>query len=123
MNLFEWLMFSVVGLTLFVLLAVLLLTLRETRNTLKEQAAANLRVQEHQLELLDKGMAMIRASDPWQYQQIQAVSDAPMYDEFYDPSPEAEAQRIAERDRAKDQLEEDLNAEERAALSDIFPGL
>lgn len=101
----------------------LILLARQHSADLKAITAANLHAQRIQLELLDKGMAMIRASDPWQYQQVQSMNQpSSLYDEDYDPSPESEARRIAVRDRHVEDMEEELNAEERAALSDIFPG-
>lgn len=65
---------------------------------------------------------MLRAAGPWEYQQVQAMQQVGMYDEVYDPSPEAEARRIAERQNAVDDFEESLNGEEREVLGDLFPG-
>jgi len=89
----------------------------------KVLSAASLKTQKDMLELIQQGQAMIRASDPWQYQTIQAMTQGPVYDEPYDPSPEAEARRLAERDNSTDEMEGELNAAERAALSDVFPGI
>ena len=101
------------------------LLIREKRQTavlLEQQAETQKAVQLRQLDIIEKNFAQLRSSDPWQYQSIQAVANPSLYDAEYDPSPEAEATRIAERNNAKEELEETLNAEESAALSDIFPG-
>lgn len=95
----------------------------QTRALLEQQAVSQRAVQLRQLDLIDKSVALVRAADPWQYQQIQAMDNAGMYDEVYDPSPEAEARRIAERQSRVDEMEEELNAQERDALADLFPGL
>lgn len=65
---------------------------------------------------------MIRAAGPWEYQQVQAMMPTSLYDEVYDPSPEAEARRIADRRNGLDKMEEELNAEEEAIIGDLFPG-
>lgn len=89
---------------------------------LRQQADSALEVQARQLNIIEKAFAQLRASDPWQYQSIQAVAQ-PLYDEVYDPSPEADAKRIAERNNTVDEQEEALSAEESAALRDLgFPG-
>lgn len=75
-----------------------------------------------QLDLNEKAFAQLRASDPWQYQAIQSMTQTALYDTEYDPSEEADARRIAERNNTKEELEETLNAEESAALDDLFPG-
>ena len=51
-----------------------------------------------------------------------SMSSASAYDETYDPSPEAEAGRIADRQNKKDELNDSLSAEEAAVLGDLFPG-
>lgn len=89
---------------------------------LKQQAEYNRTTQLHQLDIIEKAFSQLRASDPWQYQQIQAVAQ-PLYDEAYDPSPEADAVRIASRNNTLDEQEEALSAEESAALRDLFPGI
>lgn len=104
------------------LAAALVLVARQHSADLKAITAANLQTQKSQLDLIEQSMRMIRSADPWTYQAITAVGQPGVYDEVYDPSPEAEAQRIAERDNDRSELEEELNAEERAALGDIFPG-
>lgn len=65
---------------------------------------------------------MVRAAGPWEYQQVQAMGQHELYDEVYDPSPEAEARRIADRQNNMDGMEEALNGEERSVLGDLFPG-
>lgn len=90
---------------------------------LLDQQATTLRaVQLRQLDLIDKSITMVRAAGPWEYQQVQAMSQNGLYDEIYDPSPEAEARRIADRQNNVDGMEEALNGEERAVLGDLFPG-
>lgn len=76
-----------------------------------------------QLDLLQESIRMLKAGDVWTYQGITAATEPYAYDEFYDPSPEAEALRIADRDNRVDELEEELNGQQIAALGDIFPGL
>jgi len=71
---------------------------------------------------VDKSISLVRAAGPWEYQQIQVMQNPAVYDEVYDPSPEAEARRIADRQNALDEHEEALNAQERAAFGDLFPG-
>lgn len=99
---------------------------RITAELLKAQAAALVasqrQVQLKQLEVVDKAVALVRAADPWQYQAIQAMQYQVPYDADYDPSPEAEARRIAERDSAVDDMEGEMNADERAVFGDLFPG-
>lgn len=79
-------------------------------------------VELRQLDIIEKAFAQLRATNPWEYQSIQAVANPALYDTEYDPSEEAEAQRIADRRNKTEELEENLSAEESAALSDIFPG-
>ena len=94
----------------------------QTAKALEQQATTYRGVMLRQLDLNEKAFAQLRATDPWQYQAIQAMTQTSLYDAEYDPSPEAEAQRIAERNNTKEELEESLNAQESAALDDIFPG-
>lgn len=75
-----------------------------------------------QIEINDKAMALLRAQDPWQFQAIQVMNPQTQYDAVYDPSPEAEAERIAERDNKKEDLNDSLTAEEEAVLGDLFGG-
>lgn len=95
----------------------------EFRRTISDQAENSHVAQGRQLDLLEKAFAQLRATNAWEYQSIMSMSGAPAYDVSYDPSPEAEADRIAERDSTKDTLDDNLNAEESAALADLFPGL
>lgn len=94
----------------------------QSAKALEQQAETLKSVQLRQLDILEKSFAQLRASDPWQYQSIQAVAQPHLYDTEYDPSEEAEARRIAERNNTQEELEETLHAEESAALDDIFPG-
>lgn len=94
----------------------------QTARLLREQAEANRANSSQQLSIIEKSFAQLRATNAWEYQAIMSMSGANSYDEPYDPSEEAEAERIAERNNTKDQLEETLSAEESAALDDIFPG-
>lgn len=124
------------------LLAILLLTakrradarealLREEYRQSIEMVSASVRhqidtsseAQEKQLDLLEKAFAQLRATNAWEYQAIMSMNGGPGYDEPYDPSPEAEALRIADRQNTKDELDESLSDEEAAVLGDIFPGL
>ena len=85
---------------------------------------ASSEAQQRQLDLLEKSFAQLRASNAWEYQAIMSMNGvSAAYDEAYDPSPEAEAVRIADRHSAKDELDESLSAEEAAVLGDIFPGI
>lgn len=79
-------------------------------------------MQEGQLGIIEKAFAQLRATNAWEYQSIMSMS-APAYDDSYDPSPEAEAVRIADRQNTKEDLNDSLNAEEEDVLRDIFPGL
>lgn len=89
---------------------------------LREQAVTHRAVELRQLDVIEKSFAQLRASDPWQYQAIQAMTQAPLYDEVYDPSEEAEARRIAERMNTTDQQQEALDGEAEHLLGDLFPG-
>lgn len=101
---------------------LLILEKRQTAKLLEKQAEAHRSVMLKQVGVNSQAFAQLRAADPWQYQAIQAMNVPSQYDVNYDPSEEAEAERIAERNNTKDQLEETLNAEEYGALDDIFPG-
>lgn len=102
---------------------MVLLMQRVASKQLREQTDANRALFEKQLELLSDAMHMIQAGDVWTYQGIAAATQPYPYDETYDPSPEAEALRLAERDGYEDELESELNGDARAALGDVFPGL
>lgn len=95
---------------------------RQSAQALETQTATLQSVMLRQIDVNEKAFAQLRASDPWQYQAIQAMADTSLYNTEYDPSEEADAQRIAERNNTKEELEETLNAEESAALDDLFPG-
>lgn len=90
---------------------------KQARELLKASTVLSLK----QNELLEKAFTQLRAADPWQYQQAMYAA-SPMYDENYDPSLEAEAARIADRQNRVDDMEDDLNEAERSALGDLFPG-
>ena len=116
--------FTVSALLLVVGLLTWLL-IREKSQSAKalEQQAVTLRgAQLRQLDIIEKAFSQLRAADPWQYQAIQSMAAPALYDTEYDPSEEADARRIADRNNTKEDLEETLNAEESAALDDIFPG-
>ena len=116
--------FTVSALLLVVGLLTWLL-IREKSQSAKalEQQAVTLRgAQLRQLDIIEKAFSQLRAADPWQYQAIQSMAAPALYDTEYDPSEEADARRIADRNNTKEDLEETVNAEESAALDDIFPG-
>ena len=116
--------FTVSALLLVVGLLTWLL-IREKSQSAKalEQQAVTLRgAQLRQLDIIEKAFSQLRAADPWQYQAIQSMAAPALYDTEYDPSEEADARRIADRNNTKEDLEETLNAEESAAIDDIFPG-
>jgi hypothetical protein len=71
------------------------------------------------LDLLDKTVTLLSARDPLSYQQIQAMNGVVQYDEWHDPSDEAEIRRMRDRDGDRG---EDLNEHERDFLDDILPG-
>lgn len=94
----------------------------QSAKALETQTATLKAVLLAQNSTVQKAFAQLRASDPWQYQAIQSMEPTALYNTEYDPSEEADARRIAERNNTKEDLEETLNAEESAALDDIFPG-
>ena len=112
----------VVGSTIFVLTWLLLKEKTKSAELLRHQAATSQIVSLKQLEVIERAFAQLRAADPWQYQNIMSVAQPSLYDVEYDPSEEAEAQRIADRNNQSDEMRETLSAEESAAVSDIFPG-
>ena len=72
------------------------------------------------LALVDKAMALVGTSDPLSFQQVQAMSPSTGYDERdFDPSEEAEMERIRERESALVSREDDLNGIELDALSEL----
>lgn len=95
---------------------------KQARELLEQQAVTLRAVQLRQLDLVDKAFALLRAAGPWEFQQVQAMNQAAVYDEAYDPSPEAEADRIAERRNKLDEQQEALSGAERDILGDLFPG-
>lgn len=96
--------------------------LAQARSIAREQLDVSAELQSSQLGLLEKAFAQLRATNAWEYQAIMSMNPLPGYDEAYDPSPEAEALRIAERQNKKDELDEALTAEEESVLGDLFPG-
>lgn len=94
----------------------------QSAKALETQTSTLKDVMLRQIDLNEKAFAQLRSSDPWQYQAIQSMTQTALYDTEYDPSEEADARRIAERNNTKEELEETLNAEESAALDDLFPG-
>lgn len=96
---------------------------RSTEQLLKAQADTFRAVQLKQIESIDKAFAQLRATDPWQYQSIMAMQNpAPVYDEIYDPSEEAEIRRIAERNGTAPEYQETIDGEAAEILGDLFPG-
>lgn len=93
-----------------------------TSELLQQQTEAYNASDMRQARIIEQAFAQLRAADPWQYQTIMSMNGAPLYDGIYDPSEEAEAQRIAERSNKQEELEENLNAEEASVLDDLFPG-
>lgn len=116
------LLILVVGSTIFILTWLLFREKAQTARLLSEQAELSKAVELRQLDIIDKSFAQLRASNAWEYQAILSMNPPTGYDVAYDPSEEAEAQRIAERNNTKEELEETLSAEESAVLDDIFPG-
>lgn len=69
--------------------------------------------------LLDKAIGLLSTKDPLAFQQVQVMSDPSAYDDVdYDPSDEAEIQRINARSDGLTDLES-LDAEERAFLDSL----
>ena len=89
--------------------------LRANRRAAQTQTTVSLA----QLELIDKCVAIIASRDPLTFQQLQAMNGVVQYDEWHDPSDEAEIQRMRERDGDRG---DELNEPERDFLDDIFPG-
>ena len=117
-----WLLILVAGSIISVLIWLLVREKAQTAKLLREQAEHNRSVQHHQLKVIERSFAQLRATNAWEYQAIVSMDSANGYDVPYDPSEEAEAERIAERNNKKEELEETLSAEESAVLDDIFPG-
>lgn len=92
--------------------------LRESR----KRSDADREVSLAQIRTLDKAIALLSTKDPLAFQAVQAMGYSQQYDDF-NPSMEAEMVRIHDRDGERGSIEEDLDAQERAALGDIFPGL
>ena len=92
--------------------------LRESR----KKSDADREVSLAQNATLDKAIALLSTKDPLAFQAVQAMGFGQQYDDF-NPSMEAEMVRIHDRDGERGSVEEDVNAEERAALSDLFPGI
>ena len=92
--------------------------LRESR----KRSDADREVSLAQMRTIDKAIALLSTKDPLAFQAVQAMDFASQYDDF-NPSMEAEMERIHERDGERGSVEGDLNADERAALGDLFPGL
>jgi hypothetical protein len=90
---------------------------------LRQAASQQTLAHVHTLDVLERTITLLSVKDPISYQQIQAMHSAPGYDVLYDPSDEAEADRIHARDGERGDVEGDLNERERAFLGDVFPGL
>jgi hypothetical protein len=97
---------------------VLWMLLRESR----KKSDADREVALAQNATLDKAIALLSTKDPLAFQAVQAMGWPSQYDDF-NPSMEAEQVRIHDRDGERGSVEEDMNAEERAALGDLFPGI
>lgn len=92
---------------------------------LSQQADRNLSVTQEQtkvqlslVQLNSKSQALVAASDPIAYQQIQVMTPTSGYSD-YDPSDIGESKRIAERSGNPIE-EDDLNGFETDILNDIF---
>lgn len=107
---------------MFVLTMLLLKEKQRTAELLQQQAEMSNAAQLRLSSIIEQNFAQLRAADPWQYQTIMATGMSTQYTGDYDPSPEAEAKRIAARDNSQEELEETLSAEEAAVLNSIFPG-
>jgi hypothetical protein len=92
--------------------------LRESR----KKSDADREVTLAQNATLDKAIALLSTKDPLAFQAVQAMDLTRQYDDF-NPSMEAEMARIHDRDGERGSVEGELDAEERAALGDLFPGL
>ena len=95
---------------------LLVWALRANRRAAQTQTTTSLA----QLELLDKCVAILASRDPLTFQQIQAMNGVVQYDEWHDPSDEADIQRMKERDGAQG---DDLNEHDRDFIQDFAPGL
>jgi hypothetical protein len=87
---------------------------RKTIQDLQEQHSTQLSML---VSLNEKSQALVAASDPLAFQQIQAMNLSTGYDGYqdYDPSDEGEAQRILDRNPNL-ASEGEVNAEEQRAL-------
>lgn len=110
-----WLILCSVGLTLAVLVVVLFLVLKTTRELLAAQQPVMIR----QLELVDKVTAIAVSKDVMSYQGIQVMNQPSVgYDgDNYDPSDEAAAAREAER---YGMSMEEISAREAETLSGLL---
>lgn len=96
---------------------LLVLQEREKRKLVTQLLSQNSETTKMLVDLNDKSQALVAASDPLAFQQIQAMTVATGYDglQDYDPSDEAEVQRISERNPNL-AYEGEVNAEETRAL-------
>lgn len=87
--------------------------LQQQKLTASSQSATELAT------LLDKAMGLLGTKDPLAFQQVQVMSTPSEYDgDDYDPSDEAEIERINARSNDMTDLE-DLDAEERSFLDSL----
>lgn len=72
-------------------------------------------------ELLSKALALLASGDPLAYQQVQAMEIRSAYndDEFYDPSDDAEMEKIRDRNANLDEQEDDVNGLERSLFAEL----
>lgn len=104
----------------------LMLLLQKSQQSLSQMAQTDLlREQEQtarsraQLLLVDKAMALVGTADPLAYQQVQAMETPSAYDGAeFDPSDEAELERIQRRNPNLGEGD-DVNGFESAFLADL----
>lgn len=117
-----WLVLSITWfVTVAFLVLLLILVLRYCKGLIREIVEAQKPVLLRQLDLVDKATAIAASSDIAGYQGIQVMDQyASGYDEgSFDPSPEAEARREAER---MNQDPEDVGVTENAELDSLLLG-
>lgn len=103
---------------------LLVLQEREKQKLVGQLLAQNSETTKMLVDLNDKSQTLVAASDPLAFQQIQAMSLPTGYDGYqdYDPSDEAEAQRISERNPNL-AYEGEVNAEDTRALLAELTGI
>lgn len=93
-------------------------TLLQTVMKLAEEQTKQLQMQS---VLVDKAMALVGTADPIAFQQVQAMGTPSGYDDgvSFDPSEEAELDRIAARNPNLGEQGDDVNGIEESFLADI----